>query len=287
MTNQELLTAFELNQETRGLSPKTIQRRHYTIRGLAAAASPVPLVEVTPEIIEDWLSKYRKAETKHAFLGDVRCLFKWARRRKLVDEDPTEDMGSIKVPKRLPRPMEEQDLALAIATARDQRLRLVLLLGSFAGLRRFEMAQLRAEDCTRERLVVRAGKGGKDGVIPMHPLLWAALEAYEVQHGWLFDSPTGGHISPGTISSWIRKHFAAIGLNATLHQTRHRFGTRVAEAAEGNMLVVQELMRHANLEDSRRYVAFDTSRLQPVVNGLPVTAELDEVSRRRLLRHSG
>jgi hypothetical protein len=52
-------------------------------------------------------------------------------------------------------------------------------------------------------------------------------------------------------------------------------------------LVVQELVRHANLEDSRRYVAFDISRLQPVVNGLPVTADLDEVTRRRLPRHGG
>lgn len=273
MTDEAILQAFEQHQQVRGLARKTIERRRYSLQKLTLFASPVSLLDVTPELIEGWLFGYRKAETRHAYMGDVRALFKWARRRGLVAEDPTEDMDAIRIPRRLPRPMEEDDLALAIATARDPRLRLVLLLGSLAGLRRFEIAQLRGEECTKAWLVVRGGKGAKDGTIPMHPFLWAAIQAHGVEHGWLFDSPNGGHISPGTISSWIRKHFAEIGVAASLHRTRHRFGTRVAEAAGGNMLVVKELMRHANIETSQGYVAFDTSRLQPIVDRLPVAGQ--------------
>jgi integrase/recombinase XerD len=265
-----VLQAFEQHQRVRGLARKTIDRRRYSLRKLQAFAAPVPVLEVTATLIEDWLGTYRRAETRHAYLGDVRALFKWARKRNLVTVDPTEDMDPIRIPRRLPRPMEEDDLALAVATARDPRLRLVLLLGAFAGLRCFEIAQLRGEDCTKGWLVVRGGKGGKDATVPMHPFLWSAIEAHGVEHGWVFDSPHGGHIAPATIGSWIRKHFAEVGIVGSLHRTRHRFGTRIAEAAGGNMLVVKELMRHANLETSQGYVAFDSSRLQPFVNGLPV-----------------
>lgn len=273
MSDGELLQAFEQHQRVRGLARKTIDRRRYSLQKLAVCASPVRLLDVTAPLIEDWLSTYRRAETRHAYLADVRALFKWARKRGLVLLDPTEDMDTIKVPRRLPRPMEEEELALAIATARDPRLRLVILLGAFAGLRRFEIAQLRGEDCTRHWLVIRAGKGGRDGSVPMHPVLWSAIRAFGVETGWMFESPYGGHISQATIGTWIRTHFDQLGIVGGVHRTRHRFGTKVAEAAGGNMLVVKELMRHANLETSQAYVAFDSSRLQPYVDGLPAAGQ--------------
>lgn len=273
MGDDDILQAFEEHQRVRGLSKKTIERRRYSLRKLAVFASPVPVLEVTAPLIEDWLGTYRKPETRHGYLADVRALFKWARKRGLVLLDPTEDVGTIRVPRHLPRPIEEHELALALATARDQRLRLVLLLGSFAGLRRSEIACLRGEDCTPHWLVVRQGKGARDGTVPMHPILWAALQANGVEHGWVFEGPTGDHITSGTIGRWIRHHFDDLGITGALHRTRHRYGTRLAEVAHGDMLAVQELMRHANLEDTRRYVAFDTSRLQPIIDGLPVAGQ--------------
>lgn len=270
MDNDGVLRAFEEHQRVRGLALKTIERRRYSLRKLATFATPLPVLAVEAPLIEEWLGTYRKVETRHGYLADVRALFKWARKRGLVLLDPTDEMDSIRVPRHLPRPIEERDLALALATARDHRLRLVLLLGSFAGLRRSEIACLRGEDCSPHWLMVRQGKGAKDATVPMHPILWTALQAHGVVHGWVFEGATGDHITSGTIGRWIRAHFDDLGIAGALHRTRHRYGTKLAEAAHGDMLAVQELMRHANLEDTRRYVAFDPSRLQPIIDGLPI-----------------
>lgn len=270
VTDDDVLRGFEQHQEVRGLSRKTIERRRYSLRKLAVYARPVPLLEVTAALVEDWLGTYRKAETRHGYKSDVRALFRWARKRGLAEEDPTDDLDPIRVPRRLPRPIEESHLALALSTARDERLRLVLLLGAFAGLRRSEIACLRGEDCSPHWLVVRQGKGHKDATVPMHPVLWAALQAHGVESGWIFEGPGGDHITSGTIGRWIRQHFDDLGITGALHRTRHRYGTQVAAAAGGDMLVVRELLRHTDLKTSEGYVAFDVSRLEPIVARLPM-----------------
>lgn len=268
MTNDEILSAFDTHQRAKGLARATVERRFYALRKLAVFTAPLSLLEATPEVIEDWLSTYRSAETKHAYLADVRALFTWARRRQLVEFDPTDELDPVRRGRSLPRPISEDDLARAVVCA-TERLRLVLLLGALAGLRRAEIARLRAEDCNERSIVVRKGKGGKDRVIPTHPYLWMVLRGYGIDHGWLFESPEGGPVTAGTVGTWVRNHFRMLGIDATLHATRHRFGTRLAEATQGNMLAVRDLLGHARVSTSEGYVAFDTSGLADIVRQLP------------------
>jgi integrase/recombinase XerD len=273
VANHEVLQAFETHQQARGLARNTIERRRYSLRKLALFAEPVPLLAVPATLIEDWLASYPKAETKHAYLSDVKAFFYWACRRGMADADPTEDMDSVRRPAALPRPISEDDLARAVLLAVDQRLKLVLLLGSLAGLRRSEIAALRAEDCDQRRILVRKGKGSKDRVVPMHPYLWTVLRGYGVQSGWLFEAPHGGPLASSTIGGWVRAHFAELDIHACLHQTRHRFGTKLAEVTNGNMLAVRDLLGHARLTTTEGYVRFDTSGLRGIVNDLPVAGQ--------------
>lgn len=267
MVNREILQAFETHQRARGLSRSTIERRRYSLRKLAVFAAPVPLLEVAPTMIEEWLGGYKSAETKHAYLADVRALFHYACRRGMAVENPTEELGSVRRPHALPHPISEGDLALAIVTAEDPRLKLVLLFGSLAGLRRAEIANLRAEDCTEERMVVR-GKGARDRVIPMHPYLWSEMQAYGMQHGWLFEARHGGPVLPQTVGMWVTDHFKKMTINSSLHATRHRFGTKIAQNTHGNMLAVRDLLGHSRLTTTEGYVKFDTSGLGQIVNDL-------------------
>lgn len=268
MSNAEVLQAFDAHQQARGLSARTIDRRHTSLHGLEAFLAPLPLLEATPELIEEWLSGFKRAETKHAYLGDLRTMFKWATKRGLIVRNPTEDLQSVRRPQPLPRPIGEEDLGIAMLIAQP-RVRLVLVLGAFAGLRRFEIAPLRAEDVTQRIVIVRDGKGGKGRILPTHPAIWAAYRAHGVDEGWLFRNGQGAHVRPNTIGTWVRELFAEVGVKSTLHKTRHRFGTRLAEAARGDMRMVQAGLGHAHLATSEYYVAFDPTRLSEVVHLLP------------------
>ena len=113
------------------------------------------------------------------------------------------------------------------------------------------------------------GKGSKDRVVPMHPYLWTELKTYGQQHGWLFEARVGGPVRPQTIGMWVTDHFREMEIHSSLHQTRHRFGTKIAQTTAGNMLAVRDLLGHARLTTSEGYVRFDTSGLGMIVNNLP------------------
>jgi integrase/recombinase XerD len=269
--NHEVIDAFSKHQQARNLSRATIDRRRTSLSSLARFAEPVGILDVTCELLEDWTASYRNAETSHAYLADARALFRWARRRGLIERDPTEDVDAVRRPKPLPRPISEDDLVLSLATA-DERLRLVLLLGDLAGLRRAEIARLRGEDCTAQALLVRNGKGGKSRVIPMHPILWLMIKAWGAGHGYLFTARRGTHVSPETVGRWVRDHHRRLGISATLHQTRHHYGTALARLANGNLLAVAKLMGHERVSTTEGYVQFDTSGLAGLIEQLKPVA---------------
>lgn len=267
MSNTDVIDAFTRHQQARNLSRSTIDRRRSSLNGLARFADPLDLLVVTPEILEDWAREHRNPETAHAYLADARALYRWARRRGLIEKDPAEDVDPVRRPKPLPRPISDDDLVLSLTTA-DDRLRLVLMLGDLAGLRRAEIARLRGEDCTAQAILVRNGKGGKSRVVPMHPVLWTMIRAWGVQHGFLFAARDNGPVRADTVGRWVAQHHQKLGISATLHQTRHHYGTALARIANGNILAVAKLMGHERTSTTEGYVAFDTSGLAELIEKL-------------------
>ena len=147
--------------------------------------------------------------------------------------------------RRLPRPIAEDDLAVALTEAPD-RVRPWLLLAGWAGLRASEIARLRAEDLDETYLVVRESKNHRDGVVPLSPWLTDELRRCDLaRHGWLFPRHEGrpGPNRAWTVSQLANRHLHSLGLADTLHTLRHRFGTQVQRAGR-DFRVTQELMRH-------------------------------------------
>lgn len=94
-------------------------------------------------------------------------------------------------------------------------------------------------------LVVRGGKGSKDRAVPVHPTLARLLAA----------RPAGPIVScnADTLGGKVSRHLRECGVDATIHQLRHTFGTEAARASNGNLLVVADLMGHENLTTTMGY----------------------------------
>jgi integrase/recombinase XerD len=162
-----------------------------------------------------------------------------------------------------------------------------MLLGALAGLRCSEVARLHTDEIRLDGippvLVVRAGTGGKDRVVPLHPELQARLRAIPAGAGWLFPSPTGFDrpVRPDAIAERVSNAFARVGVTATSHQLRHFFGTAAAAAADGNVLLVARLMGHQNPNTTMGYISFSDAGAADVVNRIANPAPTDELARRR------
>ncbi len=92
----------------------------------------------------------------------MRGFYRWAHTHGLVERDPTYLLHRPALPRRLPRPIPDDRLAVALDRA-SARVRPWLYLAAYAGLRCCEIARGRSDDWQRDLgVIVVVGKGGDE-----------------------------------------------------------------------------------------------------------------------------
>ena len=211
-----------------------------------------PLETVTADQIQAWFDLRPigpgQRAAQHAHLS---TFYRWAvDHGHLPGPSPMDLIVRPRVKRGLPRPIDEDDLARALAHA-DRQMRLILRLGAYAGFRAGEVAQLRGEAYRRGELLIENGKGGKSRVVPAHPSIQVELAAWPSK-GWLFTKQDGTPWRGNRVSQAVGDHFRDLGIDATFHQCRHRFATELLRVS-GNLLLVSRLLGHARLEETLVY----------------------------------
>lgn len=244
--------------EMRNLSPETLRQRRDALRRLAAVVTD-PATADEGDLACWWESiAHLHPQSRTTYLAHVRGFYRWATIEGLRADDPTRRLMRPRIPRAVPRPVSDSDVALALAATSD-RVRPWVALAAFAGLRCAEIAGLRGEEVHRDAdppvVVVATGKGDRDRVVP-----WAAtLDRFVAvpRHGLVFARLDGqpGPNSPGRVSAVASEELRSVGIAATLHQFRHRFAT-ATYAACGDIRVVQELMGHASPTTTAVYAAW-------------------------------
>ena len=116
-------------------------------------------------------------------------------------------------------------------------------------------------------LLVR-GKGGKERLVPVLPVVRAALEGWLALHPGgapLFVGQKGGRLNAGVAQRTMRRYRERAGLpsHATPHALRHSFATHLL-AGGADLRSIQELLGHASLSTTQRYTAVDQAGLMGV-----------------------
>jgi integrase len=288
LSDVELFDAFTTYQQGRAFSPRTVKRRATSLRSLAGFMAPLSVREASPEDLDVWLSRLGAPKTRHAYRSDVSVFFRWAVKRRLLEHDPVALTDSIRLPKALPRPVPPAVLDEALRTG-SGRVQLALLLGALAGLRAGEIAALDASDVQLDAdppiLIVRDGKGAKDRIVPVHPMLARHLDG---RHGLLFPGLAGGHVTAGTMSALLARVLTRAGGGSrrySAHMLRHFFGTEAARWSGGNVVLVGKLLGHESPTTTMGYIGWSPTEGAAVVSKInPPGAEEDELARRRVQR---
>ncbi|SCA57754.1 Tyrosine recombinase XerC [Candidatus Terasakiella magnetica] len=144
---------------------------------------------------------------------------------------------------------------------------LTLLYG--CGLRIGEALSLKQKDAPNTDVMRVKGKGKKERMVPVLPLVIEAIKAYREacpfelkQRDALFVGARGKPLDPGVIQRQIRKLRPLLNLadDATPHALRHSFATHLL-AGGGDLRTIQELLGHASLSTTQRYTAVDAEKL--------------------------
>ena len=215
-------------------------------------------------------------------LSSLKSFFHWLNRNHLIDNTAITIISSPKKDKILPKALDvDQTLNLLDAAAdftkdKWQGLRDVAILTILygCGLRISEALSLNIGDINHNDFLKIRGKGNKERLVPILPIvkdkIAAYLEAcpYNQQSGdALFLGARGERISPRIVQRTLEKIRSYLGLPDTLtpHALRHSFATHLL--AQGTDLrSIQELLGHASLSTTQRYTNVEIEHLKEEYN---------------------
>lgn len=216
----------------------------------------------------------------YTYSSHVRAFYRWAIERSLVDVDPCRLLPVPKLPERVPRPIDEAHLRVALEAARETpHLRVWMLLAAYSGLRAGEVAAIEGRDLRESdggaSLLVH-GKGGHERTVRVPaPVLRELRDVASNTTGPIFTVPgTRRRLTGHDVSVTAARYLRGLGLPYTFHQLRHRFATVLCDQG-ADVRDVQAFLGHKSLATTTRYVAYNARRGSQAVDRMG--AELDEL----------
>jgi integrase/recombinase XerC len=167
--------------------------------------------------------------------------------------------STIKVPKTLPKPIEE-DLITEILETSSSKEHLIISLLYGLGLRISELASIRVSDISSQWIEV-VGKGNKKRQIPLLPSLFEEIENYKrvaSPQVFLFEKK-GQPMSSAQIRYLFNKLFKKSGIKATPHQLRHSFATHLLQNG-ARISDVSELLGHSSMVSTQIYTQLSSNK---------------------------
>lgn len=271
------LLAEHLNWMRRaGRSARTLRARRAAVVRLGEYLGADP-ADVTPEDLDGWQAQLPSLGRMRWATTVIRPYYNYLQARGHRRDNPAALLPLPAAPRRLPRPMPEDRVALAVAHA-PQRLLPWLLLAGWCGLRAGEIAGLDVADFTRDApgrmWVLIRGKGDHQRRVFVPQWLWQVLAPRLPDDGACFrrvNNPGAGivRVKPRHVSQYCCRYLHGVGIPDTLHALRHRIATITLESSGGDLRLVQTLLGHLSIANTTLYTLVAPTRLADVLDQVP------------------
>ena len=198
-------------------------------------------------------------------------------KNKLVINGEFERIKTPKIGKYLPKAVDEVDINKIISAINDLKkpewekkrdLALTTLIYG-CGLRISEALSLRKLDLLSGDSLILKGKGGKERMVPILPIIQKRVKDYldlcphKVENKDLVFLGTKGGLYHGrTFRKLLSDLRRVLNLSETItpHAFRHSFATHLLESG-GDLRMIQDLLGHSSLSTTQRYIKVDRDRL--------------------------
>lgn len=293
MVLEELIDEFLLYlSSVKGFSENTITGYKNDLENLKSFLSPSIFIEsITKEnliLCIGQLSKQNKAAASiNRFIAAVRSLFLYAYRLEYIKINPSLELKTVKIPKKLPNFMtkaEVDDLCNLPETkellwkTRDECLFKMLYS---SGCRISEITNLKLSDFIDDyKSAVVLGKGNKQRRVFFAEDSRNALKEYLEDRNKilkennifnptdiLFINQKGQPLSVSGIRFIITKYSGSEGTNHHVnpHAFRHTFATQMLSNG-ADVRMVQEMLGHSSISTTQRYTHITTEKLIDIYN---------------------
>lgn len=270
----------------RGLSDNTLAAYRNDLMQFAhwLDQQAVPnLLAAQREHLSDYLAlrseQQRSPRSSARLLSSLRRFYTWARRERLIADDPTRLLASPKLGRQLPDTLSEDDVERLLAAPDPEntlglRDRSMLELLYATGLRVSELVSLQDYQVNLRQGVVRVtGKGQKERLVPMGEVAIDWLRRYLAQArptlaagaltDMLFLTRRRHEMTRQAFWYLIKRYARQVGIRVELspHTLRHAFATHLLNHG-ADLRAVQMLLGHSNISTTQIYTHVAQARLQ-------------------------
>ena len=287
MANQALLDEFcDALWLEDGLARNTLESYRRDLRQFAAWLEKQrgkALLEAGEVEILGYISyqfeRRAKARSTSRSLSSLRRFYRYVVRQGRMAADPTLRVDMPKLPRALPKGMNEADVELLLGApdcsdAHGLRDRAMLEVLYATGLRVSELVTLPVQGVSLDMGVVRVmGKGSKERLVPLgeEAIEWLVRYFSEARpvllqgtaSGAAFVTRRGGAMTRQAFWHLVKRYALQAGLAATLspHTLRHAFATHLLNHG-ADLRVVQMLLGHSDISTTQIYTHVARERLK-------------------------
>lgn len=243
------------------------------------------LKEVTPAVVRSWLASLKDAglssRSVNRKISTLRSFYKFQLRTGGVDHSPMGAVLSPKSNKRLPVFVEQGDMAVLFDEIRfpddweGWTDRLILAILYHTGMRLSELVGLKERQVDEGNNAIKVlGKGNKERVIPVSPVLIKGIAEYAAKKRAEFAEPDttyllvgrkGKKLYPKYVYRVVSIYLAQVTTidQKSPHVLRHTFATHLMNAG-AELNAVKELLGHASLAATQVYTHNTIEKLKDI-----------------------
>ena len=241
-------------------------------------------IKVENEQINNYMNylqeKGKKTSTISRNLASIRSFYQYLVRIKKIKKDPTENIQSPKVEKRVPSVLTSQEIELLLNQPKDVDLKgtrdkAMLEVAYATGMRVTEIISLNLEDVHLEEGFVTCNSSGKQRNIPLGSISVRALKEYindarpimikDENEKSLFVNVNGKRLTRQGFWKIVKfyKEQAHITKEITPHVLRHSFATHLLQNG-ADLKAIQTMLGHSDISSTQVYMQFQDSGLKNV-----------------------
>jgi integrase/recombinase XerD len=224
--------------------------------------------------------KGRATSTISRNLASIRSFYQYISKNKLIDHDPTAELESPKVEKKLPQILSPEEVELLLeqpqcVDLKGYRDKAMLELLYATGIRVSELIQLDIQDVNIELAYIRCNKGTKERMIPIGSMAIGALKEYlnksrplliqKEDERALFVNINGSRLTRQGFWKIIKqyKNQAQINKDITPHTLRHSFAAHLLENG-ADLRSIQEMLGHSDISSTQIYAQIAKNRIKEI-----------------------
>ncbi len=223
---------------------------------------------------------YRDTTTARK-VAALKSFFTFLAQNGVIDEPPTESLGSPRVGRSLPKYLTEDEVerllqeAEKAGTVEGQRDSNILELLYATGLRVSELVSLNVQDVDFEESYIRCwGKGAKERIVYAHERALDGLQDYlsssrmsligaKKDEPALFVNHRGERLTRQWVWNILKTYSQRAGIDRkiTPHTLRHSFATHLLQKG-ASLRHVQELLGHSSISTTQVYTHLTSDHLR-------------------------